>query len=317
GPDVRLRLRRRWRCRRRRGRIDRRRIVEHHRRLLGRRRQRRGLRRHQLLDRRRLGRLRRRRRRRRGRRWRFDDHHAGGVIILPLGLRRRGGSQQQEQRGGVDRHHEGETGDSRPVQTFVFVVLVGLRQAFGHALNSSLAGRRASGFVSYPLPAFRRRELTSLYQSAGAIPTGFHRDEGSIAPRKNALGLVRILDALVKCRLGCLLGFRHTTFVGKQLGEVEPGLAGGRQRGRLLVGADGLGQLLRLAEVVRLRQRHVGLVVGLEDALLQSLVDDLDRLRLGVVEAQVGGHQVAVFTLLGELALGAQRLVHGRGLVVL
>src|SRR5690606_8698552 len=180
----------------------------------------------------------------------------------------------------------------------VFVFLVGGRQAFGHALNSSLAGRRASGVMSYPLPAFRRREFPSLYQSMGAIPTGFLRDEGSVVPGKNALGLVRIADALVKCRLGGLLGFRQPSLVGQELGKVEPGLASRRQWRGFLVGADGLVDLLRFAEIVGLREGDVGLVVGLEDVLGQALVDDLDGLGLGIVHAQVGGHQVAVFALL-------------------
>src|SRR5690606_6569074 len=124
-----------------------------------------------------------------------------------------------------------------------------------------------------------------------------------------------LLDALVQGLLRGLLGLAQATFAPQDARQVEIGFAVRGQRGGLLVVLDR--KLGLVGEVVRLPQRQVGLVVGLDDALRHAVLDDRDAFLLAPLGVEVQREQVAVVAVLGELALGAQLLEHGDGLVVL
>src|SRR3546814_10751280 len=81
--------------------------------------------------------------------------------------------------------------------------------------------------------------------------------------------------------LRSLLGFPQLAFAPQDARQVEVGLAVRRQRGGLPVVLDRLRRLV--GEIVRLPQRHVGLVVGLDHALLHALLDHRDAFLLAAL----------------------------------
>src|SRR5690606_12416383 len=123
---------------------------------------------------------------------------------------------------------------------------------------------------------------------------------------KDFPGFLGLLHALVERFLGGLLGFAQLPLAPKDTRQVQVGLAIGRQRGGLAIVLDRLRRLV--GEIVGLPERHVGLVVGLEHALVKALLDHRDAVLLVAFVVEVEGVEVAVVALLGELALGAHLL---------
>src|SRR5688572_22505981 len=103
---------------------------------------------------------------------------------------------------------------------------------------------------------------------------------------QDLLGFFRLLQALCHGLLRGFLRLRDAVFLPQQSREVEVGFAVRRERGGLAIGVDR--RLHLVGEVERLRQRQVGLVVGLEDALGQAVVDDGGDVLLAPIHAQVG-----------------------------
>src|SRR5690606_25925108 len=156
------------------------------------------LRRDQLADRQGLRRL-RRRRRRRGRRWRrLDDHPAGDQLLLLRGVRRIDRRQQEQDGGGEESHHQGENGDTPPVQALVLVAVpVKGRGVLRHAGNSILAGRRAPRMLSGSATVFCAGISKLIPILQGSTTARKDRFSGAISAREELARLLRIGQALV------------------------------------------------------------------------------------------------------------------------
>src|SRR5688572_19461668 len=130
---------------------------------------------------------------------------------------------------------------------------------------------------------------------------------------QDLLGFFRLLQALCHGLLRGFLGLRDAVFLPQQSRKVEVGLAVGGERRGLAIRVDR--RLDLVGEVIGLRQRQVGLEVGLEDALGEAVVDDGGYVLLAAVHAQVGRVQDLVVAVFGQLARGAHLLERGGRLV--
>src|SRR5690606_24232424 len=132
---------------------------------------------------------------------------------------------------------------------------------------------------------------------------------------KNFPGFLGLFHTLIQGLLGGLLGLVHPVLAPQDARQVQVGLAVRRQGGRLAVVLDR--QCRLIGEIVALPQRKVGLVVRLQHALVQALLDDRDAFLLVAFGVHVQGVEVAILPVLGERALRAHLLHQRNRLVVL
>src|SRR5690606_25636380 len=105
----------------------------------------------------------------------------------------------EQDRGGVERHHHGEAGDTRPVQALVLVVVpVGGRCVLRHAENSILAGpgapRKMMSGSALGFCAGISKLIPIMPRGSTAASTFFSRS--TVSARQQLACFCRVIQAL-------------------------------------------------------------------------------------------------------------------------